>query len=329
VNKVWKSSKATFIFHLATPFSLNWLSTRRTPGRIQTTSRFHFQQTVSSTNKNYQPKHTQTDFEDQHGELSIPPIYENKNYQPKHTQTDFEDQHGELSIPPIYEEYSANKVTSPKSDLALLIFEIEAFSVISHTNKRQRFVSLPIAIDSPSLLEVCFPTSQNSNNYPIYLDSTSVDSPIFSPFEYKGTSPQSPSSFFSSFIPFNNQLLETLPYNPQTFTAKDTMVAAGVGGAGGIAVGGPGERVGNQSWTLRIFTKVAARYVPLVIPVPLHDLPKNYMKNLPKFTGQGYLTAAEHINFFDQFADILGLEHEDVYSRLLVQTFEGKVRTWF
>jgi hypothetical protein len=29
----------------------------------------------------------------------------------------------------------------------------------------------------------------------------------------------------------------------------------------------------------RIFTKVAARYAPLVLPVPLHDLPENYMKN--------------------------------------------------
>jgi hypothetical protein len=74
---------------------------------------------------------------------------------------------------------------------------------------------------------------------------------------------------------------------------------------------------------------VAARYAPLVLPVPLHDLPKNYMKNLPKFIGEGDLTAQEHINFFDQFADILGIEHEDVYSRLLVQTFEGQVRTWF
>jgi hypothetical protein len=36
------------------------------------------------------------------------------------------------------------------------------------------------------------------------------------------------------------------------------------------------------------------------------------MKNLPKFTGEGDLTATEHINFFDQFADIFGLEHEDV-----------------
>jgi hypothetical protein len=78
-----------------------------------------------------------------------------------------------------------------------------------------------------------------------------------------------------------------------------------------------------------IFAKVVARYAPLVILVPLHDLPENYMKNLPMFTGEGDLTVAEHINLFDQFADILGLEHEDVYSRLFFQTFEGQVRTWF
>jgi hypothetical protein len=53
------------------------------------------------------------------------------------------------------------------------------------------------------------------------------------------------------------------------------------------------------------------------------------MKNLPKFIGEGDLTVTEHINFFDQFHDILGIEHKDVYSRLLVQNFDGKVRTWF
>jgi ribonuclease HI len=95
---------------------------------------------------------------------------------------------------------------------------------------------------------------------------------------------------------------------------------AGVGGGGGGQPNVPPPRV---------FAKVAVRYAPLVLPVPLHDLPDNYIKNLPKFTGEGDLTAAEHINFFDQFADICGIEHEDVYSRLLVQTFEGQVRTWF
>jgi hypothetical protein len=97
---------------------------------------------------------------------------------------------------------------------------------------------------------------------------------------------------------------------------------------GGHGAGGGGGGQGPPP-PPRIFTKVAARYAPLVLPVPLHDLPENYMKNLPKFTGEGDLTATEHINFFDQFTDILGLEHEDIYSRLLVQTFEGQVRTWF
>jgi hypothetical protein len=53
------------------------------------------------------------------------------------------------------------------------------------------------------------------------------------------------------------------------------------------------------------------------------------MKNLPRFTGEGDLTSDKHIIFFDQFVDILGLEHEDVYLRLLFQTFEGQVRAWF
>jgi hypothetical protein len=99
------------------------------------------------------------------------------------------------------------------------------------------------------------------------------------------------------------------------------MATAG-GGAGGT--GGQGQQLPP-----RVFTKLATRYDPLVLPVPLHDLPKKYMKNLPKFTGEGDLTAVEHMNFFDQFVDILGLEHEDVYSHLFFQTFEGQVRTWF
>jgi hypothetical protein len=52
------------------------------------------------------------------------------------------------------------------------------------------------------------------------------------------------------------------------------------------------------------------------------------MKNLPKFMGEGDRTLTEHIAYFDQFVDILGIEHEDIYTILLVQTFEGQVRTW-
>jgi hypothetical protein len=112
------------------------------------------------------------------------------------------------------------------------------------------------------------------------------------------------------------------------------MAAAGGGGGGFIRGGGGGAPLGGSGGqgpapSPRVFVKFAARYAPLVLPAPLHDLPENYIKNIPKFTGEGDLTADEHINFFDQFADILGIKHEDVYSRFLVQTFEGQVRTWF
>jgi len=53
------------------------------------------------------------------------------------------------------------------------------------------------------------------------------------------------------------------------------------------------------------------------------------MNTLPKFMGEGDLRATKNITFFIQFVDILDIEHEDIYMRLLVQTFEGKVRTWF
>jgi hypothetical protein len=117
---------------------------------------------------------------------------------------------------------------------------------------------------------------------------------------------------------------ESSPNTSPPSSPSLNMAGVNVGG-----VGGGGGAGGNQVPPPVIFAKVAARYAPLVLPAVLHDLPENYMKSLPKFTGEGDLTAQEHINFFDQFADILGIEHEDVYSILLVQTFEGQVRTWF
>ena len=86
----------------------------------------------------------------------------------------------------------------------------------------------------------------------------------------------------------------------------------GVGGAGG------GGNINPPPPPPRIFSKVTTRYAPLSLPVVLHNLLDNYMKSLPKFMGEGDLIGTEHITFFDQFADILGIEHEEIYMRLLV-----------
>jgi hypothetical protein len=50
---------------------------------------------------------------------------------------------------------------------------------------------------------------------------------------------------------------------------------------------------------------------------------------LPKFNGEDEITTLEHLDAFDHFTDSFHLEHEDVYMRIFVQTFEGEVRTWF
>jgi hypothetical protein len=172
----------------------------------------------------------------------------------------------------------------------------------------------------------------------MYTDSTPVGSPIYISYKSEEPNPRIPSSPFPYFASLGKTFPDFPPFHPGEATESLYIFANPLynapissprlsmsparGGAGGI--GGQGQQPPPK-----VFTKVVARYTPLVLLVPLHDLPKNYMKNLPKFTGEGDLTATEHINFFDQFIDIIGLEHEDVYSRLLVQTFEGKVRTWF
>jgi hypothetical protein len=89
-------------------------------------------------------------------------------------------------------------------------------------------------------------------------------------------------------------------------------------GVGGGSRGGVGGQVNPPPPPPRIFSKVVARYTPLSLPANLHDLLDNYMKILPKFMGEGDLTTTEHITFFNQFDDIIGIEHGFVYMRLFV-----------
>jgi hypothetical protein len=100
-------------------------------------------------------------------------------------------------------------------------------------------------------------------------------------------------------------------------------------GVGGVEGSGVRGHINPPPPPPRILSKFIARYAPLALLAVLHDLPDNYMKSIPKFMGEGDLIATYHITFFDQFVDIIGIEHEDVYVRLLVHNFEGHVRTWF
>jgi hypothetical protein len=51
---------------------------------------------------------------------------------------------------------------------------------------------------------------------------------------------------------------------------------------------------------------------------------------LPKFTGEGMgLTAEEHLVVFYSYVNNQNIEHEDVWTRLFVQSMDGEARKWF
>jgi hypothetical protein len=113
------------------------------------------------------------------------------------------------------------------------------------------------------------------------------------------------------------EIFDNIHYSPHISSPKPTMV--GVVGHGG------GGKVNPPLPPLRIFSKVVAKYDPLALSIYLHDLPDNYMKRLPKFIREGDMTSTKHMQFFDQFVDILGNEYEYVYMILFVHNFEGQV----
>jgi hypothetical protein len=75
---------------------------------------------------------------------------------------------------------------------------------------------------------------------------------------------------------------------------------------------------------------VAARYAPLILPIPMNALPVGYyLKYMPKFTGEEDTTAKEHLLAFYNYPDNLNIENEDVWMRVFVHSLDGEARKWF
>jgi hypothetical protein len=75
---------------------------------------------------------------------------------------------------------------------------------------------------------------------------------------------------------------------------------------------------------------IAARYAPLVLPQPPNALPADgYLKQLPKFTGEGDITAEEHLEAFYSFTDDNNIMHADVWMKIFVHSLQGEARKWF
>lgn len=75
---------------------------------------------------------------------------------------------------------------------------------------------------------------------------------------------------------------------------------------------------GQQAPT-KIERIVAARYGPLVLPVPLNPmLVGEYKKYMPKFTGTEGVTAKEHLEAFYSYADNLDISENYIWMRVFV-----------
>jgi hypothetical protein len=75
---------------------------------------------------------------------------------------------------------------------------------------------------------------------------------------------------------------------------------------------------------------VATRYSPLILPQPMNSLPtRDYLKYMPKFTGDEDIAAEEHLAAFYSYADNLNIENEDVWMGVFVYNLDGKARKWF
>jgi hypothetical protein len=72
---------------------------------------------------------------------------------------------------------------------------------------------------------------------------------------------------------------------------------------------------------------ISPRYAPLLLPQPLNALPTDgYLKQLPKFMGEGDVTAEEHLEAFYSFIDDHVIMHADVRMRIFVHSLEGEAR---
>ena len=69
---------------------------------------------------------------------------------------------------------------------------------------------------------------------------------------------------------------------------------------------------------------LVARYAPINLTNPLSAMPTgDYLKYMPKFTGEGDFTTEEHLEAFYSYAENINIEQEDVWTRVFVQSLDG------
>jgi len=72
-----------------------------------------------------------------------------------------------------------------------------------------------------------------------------------------------------------------------------------------------------------------ARYVPLVLVSPLHDMPQYYQTRLPQFDSIGPLNAQQHVDKMNDYFYLKEVDEADVKMRLFAQSLTRDVKKWF
>jgi hypothetical protein len=74
---------------------------------------------------------------------------------------------------------------------------------------------------------------------------------------------------------------------------------------------------------------MVARYAPLVLVAPLHDMPQDYQTILPQFNSTIPLNAQQHIDKMNDYFDLQEVDKVDVQMRLFAQSLTRDVKKWF
>jgi hypothetical protein len=76
-------------------------------------------------------------------------------------------------------------------------------------------------------------------------------------------------------------------------------------------------------------TIMAARYDPLVLATPLHNMPQYYQTRIPQFDGTRALNAQQHMDKMNDFFDLQEVDEEDVQLILFSKILTREVKKWF
>jgi hypothetical protein len=208
-------------------------------------------------------------------------------------------------------------------------------------NLHDSFFKTPVvASNSPIIPSVGVSRSLNFGSFPVEFSPSrphleeSFDTPV-SPEIVKWFRPRSLEDFPTLGLPTPPPVIvvaskegETsfFPFSPRNTVPVSPVQTPSPPGSPTVHIPMAGANLPRN----RMDAIVAARYAPLVLPQPMNPLPAgDYLKYMPKFTGEEDITVEEHLSTFYSYADNLNIENEDVWLRVFVQSLDGEARKWF